>query len=201
VNRFLEALLARPNVYRLWQTPFVRAKLMPVMARNDLGTVRRVLDLGCGPGTNTAIFAGCDYLGVDLNPHYVESVRRRFGRAAVAADAREFRVPGGERFDFVLLNSFLHHIDDEGVVKILECGRDALSGDGRVHVLDLVLPATAGIARRLARMDRGRFPRPLERWRELFSRVLEPEIFEPYGVGVGPLTLWSMIYFRGRRRP
>ena len=47
-SRIAEALLERPIVYRLWQAPFVRAKLAPVLAECDLSRVRRVLDLGCG---------------------------------------------------------------------------------------------------------------------------------------------------------
>ncbi len=52
VSRFMEHALA----YRLWQTAFAEKKLAPVLADNDLGAVRRVLDVGCGPGTNTRHF-------------------------------------------------------------------------------------------------------------------------------------------------
>ncbi|MCA9773951.1 MAG: class I SAM-dependent methyltransferase [Myxococcales bacterium] len=199
-NRLAERLLEQPLVYRLWQAPFVRAKLAPVLAEVDLASVRRVLDLGCGPGTNAPVFAEIDYLGVDINPDYIANARRRFGREFVAADIRTFRVPERERFDFVLLNSFLHHIDDANTVKILESAREALTPDGRVHILDLVLPARPSIARTLARLDRGDHPRLLERWRELFTQVFEPEHFEPYPLALGPVTLWNMVYFRGRRR-
>jgi hypothetical protein len=34
----------------------------------------------------------------------------------------------------------------------------------------------------------------------MFSRSLEVELFEPYGLGAAGVTLWQMVYFRGRAR-
>ena len=55
-----ERLLEQPLSYRLWQAPFAEAKFEPVRRHNDLGRVRRVLDVGCGPGTNTHHFAAVE---------------------------------------------------------------------------------------------------------------------------------------------
>ena len=71
MNEAVVRLLERPGVYLAWQRPFVASKLAPVWRHNDRSTIRRVLDVGCGPGTNSAEFAGLDYLGVDLNPSYI----------------------------------------------------------------------------------------------------------------------------------
>ena len=70
-----DTVLESPLVYRLWQASWARAKLEPVFQHNDLSTVRRALNLGCGPGTNTSHFAHCDYLGLDINPAYVAHAR------------------------------------------------------------------------------------------------------------------------------
>lgn len=60
-------VLARPLSYLAWQRPFAEAKFAPVLRHNELATVRRALDVGCGPGTDTHHFAGVDYLGIDIN--------------------------------------------------------------------------------------------------------------------------------------
>ena len=199
VSRSLkDTVLESPLVYRLWQASCARAKLEPVFQHNDLSTVRRALDLGCGPGTNTSHFAHCDYLGLDINPAYVAHARRRHARQFIAADVRTFTVQSEERFDFILLNSFLHHIDDMNATTILESAKRLLSADGHVHVLDLVLPADPSASRTLALRDRGDFPRPLERWREIFSSVFVPVVFEPYPIGSFGLKLWQMVYFKGK---
>ncbi len=149
-----------PWVYRAWQAPFRERKLAPIRRHNDLTSVRRVLDVGCGPGTNAPHFRGMDYLGLDINPAYVERARTRYGMRFEVADVTRHEVRG-EPFDFILVNSLFHHIDDEGCDRILGHLATLLTDDGRIHVLDLVLPPDASPARLLARMDRGDHPRPL----------------------------------------
>ena len=194
--RVMENTLA----YRLWQAPFAERKLAPLFAHNDMARMRRVLDVGCGPGTNTAHFAHADYLGIDFNPAYIESARQRHGREFIVADVTTYEVAPERRFDLILANSLFHHIDTANTERILAHLATLLTDDGHIHVLDLVLPPRPTISRFLARADRGDFPRPLEEWRDLFTRVFEPVVFEPYSLGVAGMTLWSMIYFKGRAR-
>ena len=186
--------------YRLWQAPYAEKKLEPVLRHNDLSAVRRVLDVGCGPGTNTPHFTHADYLGVDFNEKYVEYARARFARKFITADVTTWTVGEGERYDFVLCNSLFHHIDTPNTKRILDHLGTLLADDGHVHILDLVLPAEPSIARLLARMDRGDWPRPLAEWREIFAASFEPVVFEPYPVGSLGVTLWNMIYFKGKPR-
>ena len=186
--------------YRVWQAPFAERKLAPFMAHNDLSQVRRVLDVGCGPGTNTHHFATADYLGIDFNAAYIESARARHGREFIVADVTTYEVAPDQRFDLIIANSLFHHIDTANTQRILAHLATLLSDDGHVHILDLVLPPRPSISRFLARADRGDYPRPLEEWRDIFSRSFEPVVFEPYPLGVAGVTLWDMVYFKGRAR-
>ena len=136
--------LEHPLVYRAWQAPFEAAKLRPVFRHNDLSRVSRVLDVGCGPGTNAREFRHAEYLGVDINPRYVAEARRRYGREFVVGDVTAWRPPTGARFDFILVNSLLHHLDDANVRRTLATLRDGLSEGGHLHLLELVLPAEPG---------------------------------------------------------
>lgn len=195
--RATDWIMEHTAAYRLWQAPFAEAKLAPVFRHSDRAAMRRVLDVGCGPGTNTHHFPHCDYLGIDHNPRYIADARRRTGRAFVVADATTYSVPEGERFDVVLVNSFLHHVDTASARRILAHLRTLLTSDGHVHILDLVLPQRASLSRRLARWDRGEYPRPIEDWRALFSESFVPCVFEPYVLGAAGIALWNMIYFKG----
>lgn len=186
-------------LYRLWQAPFAERKLAPMLRHTDLSRVRRVLDVGCGPGTNARHFASVDYLGVDINPAYIADATRRFGPRFQVADVTTMKIEPGQGYDCILLNSLLHHIPDDGVGRLLSSLPGLLSEDGAVHILDLVLPDKPSIARFLARHDRGDFPRELETWRAVFTRHFRPVIFEPYPLGALGVTLWSMVYFQGRR--
>jgi len=196
-----EAVLEYPWVYRLWQAPFLNQKLGPLLAHNDLRGARRVLDVGCGPGTNAPLFNGVSYLGLDLNPKYIENAQRRHKGEFVVADVTNYQAEPGSRFDFILVNSILHHIDAPGTERVLEHLKTLLTPDGHVHLLELVMPGKGAIPRSLTRWDRGKFPRPDAEWRELFSRHFEPVVIESYPLTALGVTLWHMIYLKGRSRP
>ena len=194
----VQKLLENQLVYRVWQAPFADVKFAPIERHNDLATAQRVLDVGCGPGTNAAKFTHTEYLGLDMNPNYVEAAQRRHqGRFAVA-DVRTYVPEAGARFDCVLLNSFLHHIDDRSCREILQRMATVLDDDGHIHIVDLVLPKRPNMARLLARLDRGDYARPLQEWRTLFARDFEVIVFEPYRISLLGLGLWELVYFKGR---
>jgi SAM-dependent methyltransferase len=178
--------------------PFAEQKFAPIVAHNDMSRTKRVLDVGCGPGTNAPHFAHASYLGLDINPRYIEDARRRYGRDFRAVDVTTYEVTDAERYDFILLNSFLHHIATPDVRRILAHLNSLLSEDGHVHILDLVLPEQPSVARRLAQWDRGDYARALAEWQALFEESFEPVALEPYPVSAFGVTLWNMLYFKGR---
>jgi SAM-dependent methyltransferase len=192
-----ERLMENPTIYSVWQAPFAAQKFAPVERWLRNHTVRRVLDVGCGAGTNAAHFSGIDYTGIDVNERYLEAARAKFRGRFVQADLTSADLSSLGTFDMVLANSFLHHVADPDAERILAGLSPLLAPDGTIHILDLVLPAHKSLAWMMARFDRGKHARPVDHWRALFSAAFEPVVFEPYSFG-GPL--WSMVYFQGRRR-
>lgn len=75
----------------------------------------RVLDLGCGTGSDLLQFArhGALATGVDLTPRHVELARQRVGELAMVhhADARHLPFADAS-FDYVYSHGVLHHCDD-----------------------------------------------------------------------------------------
>lgn len=200
LRRATDRLLELPIVYRAWQAPFADAKLRPFLSRVDLRQVHRVLDVGCGPGTNAGAFAGTDYVGIDINPDYIASARRRHAGRFVVGDVADPRVLPDELFDCVFANSLMHHLSDDVVSSLLTRMARLTDDQGSVHVLDLVLPARRSPARTLALLDRGRFVRPLEAWRQLLTAHLEERHFELYSLDLRGIPLWWFVYFVGVRR-
>jgi SAM-dependent methyltransferase len=197
---FVDAILEHSVVYEVWQKPFADQKFAPILSHNALHRVRRVLDVACGPGTNTAYFASAEYLGIDFNDRYIQDARRRHGRRFLVTDVRDYTAASEDRFDFILVNSFLHHLDAKDVLTVLTHLKSLLTEDGHIHMLELVLPGNACIARLLARWDRGKFARPLEEWQCLFEKLFVPVVFEPYRLTSMGATLWNMVYFKGKAR-
>jgi SAM-dependent methyltransferase len=194
----LSRVMDNVAAYRLWQAPFAEKKLRPLKRYNNLSQVKRVLDVGCGPGTNASHFCHCEYLGVDWNESYISYARQRYGRQFLAIDVCNYDPPGGGKYDFILVNSFLHHIDDANTLRILRNLKNLLTGDGHIHILDLVMPEDLTLARCLAQWDRGCFARPLSEWRRMFSGVFIEELLEPYSLTCFGVTLWNMVYFKGK---
>jgi SAM-dependent methyltransferase len=192
-----ETLLEQSSVYRLWQAPFATRKFAPVLAHNNLSRISTVLDVGCGPGTNSRRFMHTNYLGIDINPAYIESARKQYGRDFIVADARTYRARSESCFDFVLVNSFLHHIATADVIELLSHLRTLLTDNGCIHILEPVMPEGWPIARWVAYADRGKFVRPLQEWEAIFTKIFHTIVFEPYPLKGAGITLWNMLYFKG----
>jgi SAM-dependent methyltransferase len=197
VRRAADRLLERPLVYQTWQAPFAAAKLKPFLARVGPERTRRVLDIGCGPGTNARVFTGAEYVGIDINPDYVRRASSRHPGRFVVGDVTDESTLPNQQFDCVFANSLMHHLDETSVRHLLARMARLTAPGGKVHVLDLVLPSHASAGRLLARLDRGRFARPVDHWRSLFTEHLDEEHFEPYAFGLPFLPLWQMVYFVG----
>ena len=196
--RLTDRIMENTHAYRLWQAPFVEQKFAPITRHNNLNLIRRVLDVGCGPGTNAHRFADADYLGIDWNSDYIEYARRHHKGSFVVADVTKYTVAPGQRFDFILVNSFFHHIDTENAQRILSHLGTLLTDNGHVHILELLLPDRPSIARLLARMDRGKFPRPSQDLLRVVEDVFEPVVLEPYVLSALGVTLWDFVYIKGR---
>jgi SAM-dependent methyltransferase len=125
----------------------------------------RVLDIGCGPGELLDELPAVDYLGLDLNPRYVEAARRRYGDRGSfkCADVREIDVSHEAPFDLVLGIGILHHLDDGDAHTLLRLAASALARGGRMITFDGVfVPGQPRAARWLIERDRGQRVRTVD---------------------------------------
>ena len=118
-TKFSDAEIGTPEFFeRIEAHRYEKEWHIPAAA--DFANTRglRVLEIGCGMGTDGAQFAkaGADYTGIDLTDAAVELARRRF---QVSGLKGEFRVADAERLDFpnesfdlVYSHGVLHHTPD-----------------------------------------------------------------------------------------
>ncbi len=95
----------------------------------------RTLDLGCGPGAFSTLFAAPAYVGVDINRRYVEHARRHFQGRFLEGDARRVELPDAS-FDQILVFGLLHHLEDETARAVLLEMRRLLTAGGRALVIE-----------------------------------------------------------------
>jgi SAM-dependent methyltransferase len=152
-------ILSSPTVYELWSRLVGgergRRTIVRDYVRPHPGA--RVLDLGCGPGELVDHLGAVRYVGIDVSDRYIARARHAFG------DRAEFRVGDATRldddlrdFDLVLAFGVIHHLDDDGALRLLSVAKAALRRGGRFVSVD---PAAVSDDRTLARMlvswDRG----------------------------------------------
>jgi SAM-dependent methyltransferase len=167
-----EKILESSIGYALWSAPINRSKVTAIremLARCE--AEKKILDVGCGPGTNAAMFSGWDYVGIDLNPGYIETAKTKFpGKRFFCGDATSLDLKG-EKFPVILINSLMHHLDNEECTQLLDGVRSILAGNGAIIVQEPLTPAKdQQLMRFLMKQDRGDYFRPLEEWRNIFRQ-------------------------------
>lgn len=127
----------------------------------------KVLEVGCGTGIFSKLF-GKDYTGIDFFEGFIKNASNRNpdGKFLVM-DANNMTFPK-RSFDKILLLSFIHHIDDDEVEKILkEVRQYAKKG---IYIMELVPQKYNLIGRFLYSMDRGDHIRDFFFLKDLINR-------------------------------
>jgi SAM-dependent methyltransferase len=177
----IRPILDRPFFYELHNTLIGARHRAQVLVRDYVHPKpgNRILDIGCGPGNMVPFLPDCRYLGVDMNPKYIERAQARFGEQAEFSCERvsEHNVQDMGGFDIVLALGLLHHLDDSEADDLFRLGYAALKPGGRMITMDgCYLPEQSKVERYLLDSDRGRFVRSEEEYLKLaqrrFSRVV-----------------------------
>ena len=98
---------------------------------------RRLLDLGCGSGWTTAMYAqaGYDALGVDLAPAAISLATGLFAPTGARFEVHDFEaLPFSGRFDIAVIYDCLHHADRER--EVVKSVFRALAGGGEILVME-----------------------------------------------------------------
>lgn len=159
-------------------------KAIRAVIRKDLklGQGLRTLDLGCGPGAFSDLFEKDDYVGVDLNPRYIDYARHHRKGTFVVGDATRIELPD-RRFDQVLIFGLLHHLSDDAVRSVLKEARRVLVPGGRVLAIEDI-PAISKlnlVGHLIHNVENGEHIRPTEEYRKLYSecgRIEREEVLQ-----------------------
>ena len=116
-----EKILKNTFVYRLSQNIVAPPTLGAQTVKDFLSTNHnsKILDLGCGYGEISQYFPNsCNYLGVDLNPSYINYARQKHKRdntEFIVGDISDFDLANRGPFDLVYFKGVLHHLRSDQI--------------------------------------------------------------------------------------
>ena len=125
--------------YDMAVEPFNAAlrKVVLKVARPSPGM--KVLEVGCGTGTNLALFAdaGCQVSGIDLSPSMIDIAKKKLGDRANLRLGDASDMPFGDsEFDLVLGFLTLHEMPAEARGAVVSEMARVVAGEGRILFVD-----------------------------------------------------------------
>ena len=173
VESVLHKLLENPLVFEFQQRlcnnySAILAEFSDIIGKGG----QRIIDIGCSTGACASTIIDMhanDYVGVDIDPRYVETAARRSPQGRFyAMDARHMAFPD-KTFDLTMFIGVMHHMDDELVRGCLNEVLRVLKSGGRVIIAEPVFTPGRWLSTVLLNMDRGRNIRDESGYRALFD--------------------------------
>ena len=173
----MRQVLSKPELYQLYQVAggFFGARLKAFHDYVDFSNVRRVFDIGCGPGHIVQYMPDTvEYVGFDTEAGYIDFANRRFGKRGRffaqpfdRSSAATFGVP-----DLILMNGVLHHMDDDTASTVLGDAASMLTEGGALFTLDgCYRTGQNPVSRYLLDKDRGEHVRTADGYQALLSKA------------------------------
>ena len=134
-----------PNQY----LKFAEERTQPcrdLVARIAVTNVRRVIDLGCGPGNSTAVLRDrwpeAEFTGLDNSTEMIERARREYpSQHWIAGGISEWATCSDDQFDVVFSNAALQWVDDHAslyprlLARVAQGGALAVQIPGNIDAL------------------------------------------------------------------
>lgn len=196
----LRRALEIPAVYNVFQKMTrTREYRQRFMERVPIAPGARVLEVGCGPGTNVEFLPqgrGVQFVGCDADGRYIAHAQQKYGNGSASFYAMPvggLRTLGFDRFDTVLAWGLLHHISDADLRTLADEVDQLLESGGTFCTFDPCFTDRQTLVERvLTACDRGRYVRYPEHYAALLGTrfanvtldVWPPGTILPYSVTV-----------------
>ena len=165
IGRGLHALLENPLMYRIFQWVMGSHNKYRMYVKDYLKPFPgcRILDIGCGAALILEhLPLDVDYVGYDISAEYIAYAEKKFGLRATFHNQRvnEMQMQSSARFDIVMADGLLHHLNDQEAKELFKIGFQSLNETGFMFTSDpAFIENQSIIARCISLMDRGRHVR------------------------------------------
>ena len=185
-----------PNQY----LKFAQERTQPcrdLAARIEVAQVRRVIDLGCGPGNGTAVlrdrWPDADFTGLDSSAEMIDRARRDAPRQTwITGDISEWAAGSGQ-FDIVFSNAAMQWVVDHAAVYPRLLSRVSPGGALAIQIPGNIGALPHRLMREVAAMPtwRSRFPEGAVREWHHHQMEFYYDVLAPFAAR---LDLWSTEY-------
>lgn len=132
----------------------------------------KLLDVGCGTAKILEILPdSVDYTGIDLSEEYIQSAKAQYGdRGKFFCESVDALQAGEEKYDVILAEGLLHHLDDDSVSHLAQVSSRLISEQGRFISIDPVYVKGQSVTSKyLISKDRGQSVRDVKAYKSLVS--------------------------------
>lgn len=174
------------GLYRLTQVPFLYESFQNLLGAQRSRTrlarefilpfgPKRVVDVGCGPGSMLPFLGKVDYQGIDLNSQHIERAQALYdGLGRFYCGGFERLAGVDEEQDLVLSIGLLHHLNDDEVRTLSATAARILRPGGHLVTVDPAFtPDQHWMARWIASKDAGQAVRSPDGYRALITSAFE----------------------------
>jgi cyclopropane fatty-acyl-phospholipid synthase-like methyltransferase len=175
----IKKILSSPQIYTLWQKIVGDYKLRKIYCRDYVKAKDgdRILDIGCGPANMVDYLPkDIDYVGFDDSDLYIKNAKKKFSKENYSFFCRQvnFAQNFEEKFDIIMANAILHHLDDSEAEKLIAFASKNLKQGGRFITFDGCYTKNQSVFKKwLLRNDRGKFVRNKEDYFSIFSEYFD----------------------------
>jgi len=139
-------------------------------------------------------------VGIDNNARYIGYARKNLRGDFILGDILKLdRYLNSSRFDYIIINGVLHHLEDASVAMLMKSIGAYLNRDGTIIVIDHIYNERLNYVNKLLlKYDRGSFSRTEVSYRTLFEgfAILS---YKEFFIRAGPLVLWTQCRFLLRK--
>ena len=159
-----------PFAYKLTHPKSIPIKLKKLIEPNFSLKDKKVLDFGCGTGTNARIFEPKDYTGVDIDLDRIELAQELNPKYNFEQIKDEKIDLPDESQDYIFICGVLHHISDEVINKYIKEFKRILKHKGSLLIFEPAdFPEWKISSKLMILLDDGEYIRKEKEYFDLFK--------------------------------
>jgi ubiquinone/menaquinone biosynthesis C-methylase UbiE len=156
---------------------------------------KKVLDFGCGTGSNSFIFESKDYLGVDVDESRINFANKAFPQYTFKVIKDNTLPTEDNSLDYICIFAVIHHIPDNIFQEYIKEFKRVLKTDGKIVIIEPVLSDSHKFSNWFMKtFDAGEYIR----YEEEYKKLLEKDFVITVHKRFNKFFLYNELFFSAR---